>query len=349
MRHERDRQAADLGGFKSFLETLEFDSTSLSKLTPTDLIYQMVEYDHAGFQALMNGERPRYLGATVIEEQTYVEWLSSQVDLSKGVIVDLGCWLGSFSNAASKGIRRNPTAPVGKKLVYAFDRFTWTDCFEDWVRNTPLAGRYQEGDNFLDAFVQQTQENADLLVACSEDLENATWNGGPISLLINDVWKNFTIAKSTARAFFPQIQPGGMLINQDYLWCTDALVQVYMYRLREFFKPVFQVPKGNAVAFQCISPPDTASLDSLPSGLSEISPEEIDAAVDWSRSFLNVTGRGAVELGRIWLHLQQGNRELAMSLGKALILNETEGKDPFVLWQKDILWNWGYWYLFWWE
>jgi len=233
-------------------------------------------------------------------------------------VVDLGSWLGSLTVSLARGIRRNPSAAArvaaGERFIHAHDIFDWQPSFDDWVRETPYAGRYQPGDDFRDAFAAETREHAGLIETHKMNLTDARWNGGPIGLLVNDAWKKLPIAESCVRAFFPRLAPGSLLLHQDYLWFGESFIHIAMFRLREWFEPVFQVPNGTTCAFICKRPVEVPPP--MPLSYDDISLEEIDDAFLWSSTFVDDLARQVLPLGQAWLLHEKGETALAREIAR---------------------------------
>lgn len=292
------------------------------------------------YTALYFGSRGAYLGATSPHEQIYTEWLASAVDLSTGSIVDLGSWLGSFAKSLANGVMRNPTTQdrvaAGEKLIHAADIFRWHVGFDVWVRDTPHAGKYQDGEDFEDAFAYEIRDHAHLIETHKVDLTQWEWHGGHIPLLVNDAWKTLAIAAHCVRTFLPALRPGSILLNQDQLWCTESFIHVAMYRLRDYFEPLLHVPNATSVSFLCTRAIET--VPDMPVTYEDIALDEIDAAFDWINGFFQRTGdelaSQVLPLGKAWLLAQKGETARAREVASPVV--HTKDKEHgFIRWELD--------------
>ena len=178
----------------------------------------------------------KYVGATTAEEQAWCRWYGAEAYTAEGALVELGPWLGSLTLSLCEGLVRNPRASQRREIAYVFDLFEWSDIFEQWSHGTPHAGRFRPGESFEAYYRSLLQDHERFLTVARADLSSAAWNGDAIELLINDAAKSLRIADNVFRAFVPAMIPGRSYIaHQDFLWCTDAYIQVFMYLARDSF------------------------------------------------------------------------------------------------------------------
>jgi hypothetical protein len=191
---------------------------------------------------------PKYVGATTVEEQAWCRWFGAEVYTAKGALVELGPWLGSLTTSLCEGLVRNHRAARRRAIAHVFDLFEWSDIFEEWSRGTPHAGRFVPGESFESYYRSLLHEHARFLTVSRADLSSAAWSGEPIELLINDAAKSLRIADNVFRSFVPAMIPGRSYIaHQDFLWSTDAFIQIFMYLARESFAYEHTV-RGSAMA-----------------------------------------------------------------------------------------------------
>lgn len=212
------------------------------------------------FQRYLSGG-PKYVGATTLEEQAWCRWFAAEVYTGEGALVELGPWLGSLTTSYCEGLLRNPLTPQRHEVAYVYDLFEWSGIFEEWSRGTPHAGRFAAGESFEAYFRELHHEYERFLTVVSADLATAEWKGGPIELLINDAAKSLRIADNIFRAFVPSMIPGGSYIaHQDFLWSTDAFIQVFMYLARDSFVYEHTVSGSAMAVFRNLRRFDPAAL-----------------------------------------------------------------------------------------
>jgi hypothetical protein len=204
---------------------------------------------------------PKYLGATTIEEQAWCRWFAAEVYSAQGAIVELGPWLGSLTTSYCEGLERNPGAAAREKFAFVYDLFEWSAIFEEWARDTPHAGRFSAGESFEDHFRRLFRPYDRFLTIVRSDLSNASWTGGPIEFLINDAAKSLHVADAIFRAFVPWMIPGKSYVaHQDFLWSTDAYIQVFMFLARDSFVYEHTVPGSTMAVFRNVRRFDPARL-----------------------------------------------------------------------------------------
>lgn len=218
------------------------------------------------FLRYLSGE-PKYLGATSIEEQAWCRWFAAEAYTADGVIVELGPWLGSLTASYCEGLRANPRAAARGKTAYVYDLFEWSAIFEEWARGTNHAGRFRPGDSFEDYFRALRHDDERFLTILRADLATAPWLGPPIELLINDAVKSLAVADNVFRTFVPALIPGrSYVMHQDFLWSTDAYIQVFMFLARDSFVYEHAVPRSTAALFRNVRRFDPAVLHGYTAG-----------------------------------------------------------------------------------
>jgi hypothetical protein len=191
---------------------------------------------------------PKYVGATTAEEQAWCRWFGAEAYTAQGALVELGPWLGSLTTSLCEGLARNPRAAGRREIVHVYDLFEWSEIFEEWSRGTPHAGRFVAGDSFEAYYRSVLHDHLRFLSVERADLATAAWSGKPVELLVNDAAKSLRIADNVFRTFVPAMIPGGSYVaHQDFLWSTDAFIQIFMYLARHSFVYEHTV-RGSAMA-----------------------------------------------------------------------------------------------------
>ena len=189
----------------------------------------MIAGSHDAFLKLVP-MRDKLVGMTTLHEQAYVQWLGQEANLSQGLAVELGCWLGSLTLPLLEGLARNPThADRSKPWLHTFDQFLWWPEFDRFVRHTHLAGRFQENQSFFDFFMDQMLSWDGMVQTHQVDLATYEWSGRPIALLIVDAWKYPAVIQRSFQSFLPHLHPGAILFLRDWYWVTDTAMHVAMY------------------------------------------------------------------------------------------------------------------------
>jgi hypothetical protein len=284
---------------------------------------------------------PKYIGATTAEEQAWCRWFGAEVYTGEGALVELGSWLGSLTTSLCEGLARNPRAAPRREIAYVFDLFEWSDIFEEWSRGTPHAGRFSPGDSFETYFCSLLHDHMRFLTITRADLSTAAWNGKAIELLINDAAKTLRIADNVFRSFVPAMIPGGSYVaHQDFLWSTDAFIQLFMYLARDSFVYEHTV-RGSAMAvFKNVRRFDPTVLRGyVVDGAVEY--DLIRDAFAWSRRTLADANPKLIRLCEAVVLRDFGHPERARRLVADARLNRKQG-DPQYDHQLDTIRGWGY-------
>jgi len=245
---------------------------------------------------------------TSSQERKFVREYAAHDFTGKGAIVDLGCWLGSFTLPLATGLRENARISDRENCIHAYDLFCWQEWMNPSVARTRLAGRYKEGDNFSDAFVEQIAPVADLVAIHSGDLNQERWDpAAPIEYLLVDAMKSWELANSVTRNFFPGLRPGLSLVHhQDFAHYFTPWIHLLMYRFRRYFEPLAYIPYGSYVF---------AYREQIPQALLErrysfedFSAEEAAEAFEYSLSLLiPAAARANVIAARIMMYIHRGD------------------------------------------
>lgn len=222
------------------------------------------------------------LGMTSGTEQAYIAKYGEEMYTGVGEVVDLGSWLGSTTIPLTNGLLRNPNFRGTGRKVHAYDLFVWFDWMKPSVAGTDLAGRYAEGDNFVDEFKRRISSIADSVEIHEGDLKAIGWDGGPIEFLLVDAMKGWDLAASIVRDFYPSLIAGRSLVfHQDFAHYFTPWIHLVQWKLRDHFEFVDEVPRSQSVTFRCIKTisPETVNLDW---GFEIFDKRDVDAAFEYS-------------------------------------------------------------------
>jgi hypothetical protein len=281
------RGLVDVGARKLGLDGLRFRRRALSMITPQEIAWTEGHI------------RKHYRGA--------------------GQVVDLGCWLGSSTNALARGLAKGGHAAV----VHAYDRFIWERWMDEMVGGTRLQGKYQPGDSFLPDFEQQTRRWQLSIEVHAGDLLRQTWSGQPIEFLFIDVMKSWELAGRVLQQFFPCLIPGVSIIqHQDFVHYYTSWIPLLAYRFREYFEPVCHIPGSPSVIFRCKK---AITSQAIATGYSfdSFNTDEFEAAYGWAEELVEPAMRDRIRLARIMAFIHQG---LIMRAGMELMQEEDENR-----------------------
>jgi hypothetical protein len=299
------------------------------------------------YLSMLTPNRQRLPGATSLYEQAYCEWHAATRFQGLGCIVEFGPWLGSLTMPTAAGLLQNSRAT--RKKIHSYDLFLWEPGSNGWAAGTPFDRIYQPGDCFKPLYDQLVAPFRSQVQIHSNqaDLSQNVWSGDPIEFLINDAWKTLPVMANTVQKFFPSLMDGAIVFHQDYLWCTESWIHVGMYRLRKHFEVEGRIQKSSTVVFRMTSRPPASLLSGFAAlaNVSGLEENEVDAAFDWSRSFLDdPEARLVATAGQAWLLHQMGLDDKARKLF-AQNRASADFAHPFYQFQEKMLREWGHGFL----
>jgi hypothetical protein len=122
-------------------------------------------------------------------------------------------------------------------------------------------GIYQPGDVFLPEARRVVNEHGSGLIELIQaDLTYFEWSGDSIKILLVDAMKSAGLARQIARTFYPSLQKGGIVIQQDFKHFYTSWIHVLHFRLQKHFQMIHSVPRGATVAFEVMAPMSTSDV-----------------------------------------------------------------------------------------
>ena len=263
------------------------------------------------------------------QERAYLQEYAKKEFIGQGDIVDLGCWMGASSVALAKGLKKNREEKARNRVVHAYDIFVWEAWMDQCVVNTPLWGKYRPGDHFFEECEKRTRPWKDRIKFHPGDLTQIGWDGGPIEFLFIDAMKSWELANSIIIHFFPHLIPGqSIVVHQDFSHFGTYWIHLVMYRLRDYFEPVKDIPKSWSLVFQYIKP----IPDHLLNGgyhLASFSTDEIKKAFEYSGKMVSLEKQCQILGAKViaLLHkgeISQASDELERAIARGLSLHDHE-------------------------
>jgi hypothetical protein len=246
-------------------------------------------------------------------ERAYARWLAQERYSGQGALVELGCWLGSMSRELVRGLADNARCPPARARLRVFDLFRWTVIMEDFARGTPVAGRYQPGDDYQDLYRERMAGLMARIDLSQADLASHHWNGGPIEILLVDVMKTAQLTRQISNSFFPSLLPGrGLIAHQDYLHFGHPWIHIGTFLLAASLEPYQVVPASCMAVFRVTRA--IAPLAGFPATVDAFTEEQIRAAYAWNRRHLPESLHDTLASAEVHLRLQRGEHERARQL-----------------------------------
>lgn len=232
-------------------------------------------------------------------EQEYLYKLAQSEYSGQGHIIDLGCWLCASTVEMVRGLVENPHIHAQTYKIHAYDLFIWESWMDRWAVDTSFEGRFKPGDSFLEACQERVSPWKDKVEFHPGDLTQVGWQGEPIELLFIDAMKNWETANSIIHDFFPYLIPGkSIIVHQDYSHPYVYWIHLTMYRLREYFEPICDIPSSTSLVFKykAAIPPELLSASY---SLAAFSIDELNAAFDYASQLVTLGKRPMVMSGKI--------------------------------------------------
>jgi hypothetical protein len=254
-------------------------------------------------------------GMTSPEERNFAKEYGEKLYTGQGEIVDLGCWLGSFTIPFVMGLQANKNIGLNDQYVHAYDIFIWEKWMDscDCVIGSELEKKYQPGDNFVATFEKIISPWQNNIKVYPGDLNEMNWDSEKtIEFLLIDAMKSWQLCNSIINKFFPALKPNLSLIqHQDYVHYYCSWIHLIMYRFKEYFEPILYVPHGSVI-FKYIKNIPVELLQKTYS-FKDFSEEEINQAFAYSLSFMPSQAHANIIAAKIMLYFQTNQIENAQT------------------------------------
>ena len=210
------------------------------------------------------------------EEQLMLVFLGATLDFSHGEIVDLGPFMGGSTSAIGCGLN---LVPGHGKTIHSFDMFAASEPQKKkflYARGHPEF----EGRNILPLFNELTRPYP--VSATKGDIRKVNWDQ-PIALLFIDLSKSWSINDHVVQTFFPHLQRGAVIVQQDYMFYRNPWICSTMYKLRDRIRFAGQTDH-NSMLFEMVRP--LSAGDAARCTRAQTSAAEVEEAFDWTATLL---------------------------------------------------------------
>jgi len=129
-----------------------------------------------------------------------------------GSIVELGVWLGGCTAYVALGLHDAKK----RAMIHVYDRFNASP--SEGLKADAQGLKLTVGMNTSGIFDQFLKPFDADIVKHIGDIKGKYWQGGPISILIDDASKRKPEFDHVRREFFPSIIKGGILFLMDYFY-----------------------------------------------------------------------------------------------------------------------------------
>lgn len=161
-----------------------------------------------------------------------------------GAIVDAGPLTGLTTNSLAKGILSNPNLGDRRHRIFAFDLFDYIPHQETLANIPNLNG------SIMNTFLEVNRDYLDLVAVCPGDLLSHSWNSGKIEILMVDLAKSWTLNEFVVDEWFPELEVGSYLIQQDYCSWQTYWLPITMMALQDHFD-LIDYAMGGSTVFRC--------------------------------------------------------------------------------------------------
>jgi hypothetical protein len=258
--------------------------------------------------SVLSQRMTRRLGMTSTTEQAYFRWYAQHIYTGHGQIVDLGCWLGSTTISLAMGLVENRHPGAALRKIHAYDNFVWNPAYDGGVAATPLEGRYQAGQSFLEEFRSRIAPWQARIEVHPADLRHIGPEDGEIEFLLIDAMKSWDLANAIAGNFFPALIPGSsFILHQDFAHCYTPWIHLIHYRFRDYFEPVYDIPLSSSVVFKLRKtiPKELLTSSYQPGSFTT---DEIQSAFDYSLGIVCKEKRPNVAAAKVMHFIRLGDR-----------------------------------------
>jgi hypothetical protein len=259
---------------------------------------------------------------TIARELAFCESYARECFSGAGRMVDLGCWFGATTFSLARGLTRNRRAK-NNRMIEAFDLFVWNKWMQLAADPIQMPVKYREGESFYEDVKRLLAPYKDIVRLCQQDLMEYEPAKGPVELLFIDAMKTWPLARKIVTGFFPLLIPGvSIVVQQDFIFHQPiaATSHLLMWRLRDHFEWLHQIPRSGSVVFVCKKQIDAASLPNL--GPESFTLEEIDQAYEYSRACVVEDDRRThVEAAKLLFLIERAQYEAALKHVRWLVEN----------------------------
>jgi hypothetical protein len=176
------------------------------------------------------------------EEMRMLAWLAMHVKVD-GAVVDLGCFLGGSSVSLAWGVSKGSY----ERAVYSFDHFN-IDEHGKYLYLYKRGHGFFPGTDAFPIFEKFTKPISDKIIPIKGDVLDYNWDKENISILFIDLAKTKQLNDHILYNFFPQLLPGSIIVQQDFLFFRTPWIYPTMHKLSDSIEFLSHT-KDNSVVF----------------------------------------------------------------------------------------------------
>ncbi len=281
-------------------------------------------------------------------EKQYLFWLAEKVWQGRGIIIEIGPWLGGSTICLAAGMKASGNQIANTLVV--LDNFIWRD-FMSSRANLPI----KTGDSFESFFRKNLSEYSEMLNVHRralpdekvdndysvlsgrfQDHENVPIFDGlsagddkcaAIEILFIDGAKSWRGIKHLLVTLSDQLLPNCLIVCQDFKYWGAYWVPLMISQIQDHLEPVHNVVDATTVTFRLTSPIDLDRIRQLPDHINNLPTDQslsmIDQIADALFAESGDLGCWSVPLSKTKFLGQQGHIEQA-----AQTLKKIQGSWP---------------------
>lgn len=267
------------------------------------------------------------------EEKQYLHWIGNQAWQGKGLIVEIGPWLGGSTVCLAAGMQESGHQTDKRLVVY--DNFIWREFMSD---RAPLD--LQPGDCFHHGFRENVSDYSsivdsykltlpDEIIAGDKEAESKRFaseekvpmlesvaGNEPVEILFVDGAKSWLALKHLLVTVSERLLAGdSLLVCQDYKYWGNYWVPLMVTLLGDRVRPVHNVLAATTVTLHVDKPVSRETLAEFPDHIAKLDTEKAVKAIDQAAMMLAEMGDRAgaanVELGKVMFLSHQDKVEQA--------------------------------------
>jgi hypothetical protein len=234
----------------------------------------------------------------------------------RGLIVDLGCWLGATTYSLARGLVSNKRV-LDAPPIHAFDLFVWDLFMDEIAERIGLQHDYLPGDSYYEAAQGYLGPYGEFVRLIEEHLIGYRPGPDPVEFLLVDAQKNWPLGHSITAGFFPVLMPKvSYVVQQDFCYhrLDEVQTRMIMWALRDHFECIHHVPQSCSVVFRCTKRIDRDALPAFWPGLFDL--EDIEKAYEYCYGCVAEADRAYLRIGKIchlvdWGHVEPARSEVS--------------------------------------
>jgi hypothetical protein len=231
----------------------------------------------------------------------------------RGLIVDLGCWLGATTCCLARGLASNKRISEPPP-IHAFDLFVWTMLMDEVAEGIGFEHNYFPGDSYYEDVQRYLGRYGEFVRLMKEHLIVYRPGAEPVEFLLVDAQKSWPLGHSITAGFFPLLIPNrSYVVQQDFCYhkLDEVQTRMIMWYLRDHFECIHHVPQSCGVVFRATKRIHRDALPAFRPALFDL--DDIHRAYEYCYGCVGEADRAYLRIGKICHLVDWGYTESARS------------------------------------